>query len=69
MDDVKFRFTDEFKGLDGQSVPKKELLEGVFKRARFETRFCEQIQVDQKSGARKGTLLSLLFELKWSSVW
>lgn len=54
MDDVAFRFTDEFKGLDGQSVPKQELLEGVFKKARFETRFCEQVQVDEKVGARKG---------------
>lgn len=54
MDDVDFRFSKEFKGLDGQSLPKEELLEGVFKKARFETRFCERVQVDEKSGARKG---------------
>ena len=44
MPDVGYRETEAFKGLDGQSVPRKELLEGVFKKARFDTRFYECVQ-------------------------
>ena len=53
MPDVEYRNTEEFKGLDGQSEPKKELLEGVFKKARFDTRFYECVQeygTDVKEG-------------------
>lgn len=44
MPDVGYRETGEFKGLDGQSEPREELLEGVFKKARFDTRFYECVQ-------------------------
>jgi len=54
MPDIEFRGSREFQGLDGQSEPKKELLEGVFKQARFDTRFYECIQVHEKEGAKKG---------------
>ncbi|KAF2104647.1 hypothetical protein NA57DRAFT_70854 [Rhizodiscina lignyota] len=54
MEDVGFRFSPEFKGLDGQTKPKGNLLEEVFSKARFETRFAEERQVDEREGARKG---------------
>lgn len=55
MPDINFRETKEFRSLDGQSEPEKELLEGVFKRARFDTRVYECIQVHEKEGgAAKG---------------
>ncbi|KAF2681762.1 hypothetical protein K458DRAFT_309076 [Lentithecium fluviatile CBS 122367] len=41
MPDIRFRESKEFKRLDGQSLPKKELLDGVFRQARFDTRFYE----------------------------
>ncbi|KAF2014638.1 hypothetical protein BU24DRAFT_493198 [Aaosphaeria arxii CBS 175.79] len=44
MPDVDYRSTEEFKELDGQSRPGQELLEGVFRQARFDTRFCEEVQ-------------------------
>ncbi|KAF2714457.1 hypothetical protein K504DRAFT_339823, partial [Pleomassaria siparia CBS 279.74] len=44
MPDVGYRQTREFKGLDGQSEPREELLESVFRRARFDTRFWEGVQ-------------------------
>ena len=44
MPDVGYRKTAEFKGLDGQSEPRKELPEGVFRKARFDTRFYECVQ-------------------------
>ncbi|KAF2786211.1 hypothetical protein K505DRAFT_422566 [Melanomma pulvis-pyrius CBS 109.77] len=44
MPDVEYRETSEFKSLDGQSEPRKELLEGVFRKARFDTRFYEGVQ-------------------------
>ncbi|KAF2469315.1 uncharacterized protein BDR25DRAFT_371866 [Lindgomyces ingoldianus] len=50
MPDVSYRETTEFKGLDGQSEPRKELLEGVFKQARFDTRFYEGVQVVEREG-------------------
>ncbi|OCK95728.1 uncharacterized protein K441DRAFT_658432 [Cenococcum geophilum 1.58] len=50
MPDMNFRETKEFRSLDGQSEPEKELLEGVFKQARFDTRFYECIHVHEKEG-------------------
>jgi hypothetical protein len=44
MPDVEYRNTTDFKGLDGQSEPDPELLKGVFKQARFDTRFYEVVQ-------------------------
>ncbi|OCL11324.1 hypothetical protein AOQ84DRAFT_229528 [Glonium stellatum] len=41
MPDINFRETKEFRSLDGQSEPEKELLETVFKQAGFDTRFYE----------------------------
>lgn len=60
MPDIAYRETDEFRGLDGQSRPSEELLEGVFKQARFDTRFYEE--VDGSIGDVKGEL-----EEAWSS--
>jgi hypothetical protein len=37
---MQFRFTRAFRGLDGQTSPKGDLLERVFSRAEFATRFC-----------------------------
>lgn len=45
MPDIEFRETSEFKNLDGQSEPERELLEQVFKKARFDTRFYREMQV------------------------
>ncbi|KAF2807304.1 uncharacterized protein BDZ99DRAFT_364411, partial [Mytilinidion resinicola] len=53
MPDIDFRTTKEFRGLDGQSEPAAELLEGVFKKARFDTRFYECVQVHEKEGGAK----------------
>lgn len=52
MPDIEYRNTTEFKGLDGQSRPREELLEGVFKQARFDTRFYKEVQVYEKEGVR-----------------
>lgn len=57
MRDIDYRESDDFKGLDGQSEPSQELLEGVFKNARFDTRFYEEVQVYEKENARQGMLL------------
>jgi hypothetical protein len=46
MDDVEFRESREFKGLDGQSTPKDNLLEEIFRNARFETRFGGLVYTD-----------------------
>ncbi|KAF2184052.1 hypothetical protein K469DRAFT_709933 [Zopfia rhizophila CBS 207.26] len=57
MSDIGFRETREFMGLDGQSVPREELLEGVFRQARFDTRFYEEIRYyEEEGGAVKGGL-------------
>lgn len=62
MTDIEYRNTREFKGLDGQSAPKEELLEGVFKQARFDTRFYEEVQVYEGGGGGKGeSLVSVFF--------
>lgn len=53
MNDVDFRKTAEFKGLDGQSKPKGNLLEEIFKNAKFESRFGELISNDDK-GTKRG---------------
>lgn len=57
MPDVGYRETAEFKGLDGQSEPREELLEGVFRKARFDTRFYECVQ---EFGADVATGMSLI---------
>lgn len=46
MDHVDFRKTSEFKGLDGQTIPKENLLDDIFRNARFETRFGELVYTD-----------------------
>lgn len=43
MPDLEFQHSAEFKGLDGQSAPKGDLLERVFKQARFDTSFYAEI--------------------------
>jgi hypothetical protein len=53
MNDVDFRESAEFRGLDGQSKPKDDLLERIFKNAMFETRFGELLSNDDK-GIKKG---------------
>jgi hypothetical protein len=71
MPDIGFRENKAFRGLDGQSEPKKELLEGVFKQARFDTRFYECIQVhENKGGAKKGmALLSSICQVWAMTDW
>lgn len=54
MPDINYRQTAEFKGLDGQSEPKQELLDGVFKQARFDTRFYECVQTFESEGCKEG---------------
>jgi hypothetical protein len=54
MPEIGFRESEEFKGLDGQSVPKKDLLEGVFRQARFDTRFYEEVERSQADDSPKG---------------
>ncbi|KAH7377668.1 hypothetical protein BKA66DRAFT_422017 [Pyrenochaeta sp. MPI-SDFR-AT-0127] len=54
MPDIEYRNTDDFKSLDGQSEPSQNLLEGVFKNARFDTRFYEEVQVFENEGVQKG---------------
>ncbi|KAF1943683.1 hypothetical protein EJ02DRAFT_453168 [Clathrospora elynae] len=44
MPDVAYRESEEFKQLIGQSPLPQELIEGVFKNARFDTRFYEEVQ-------------------------
>jgi hypothetical protein len=59
MPDVEYRNTAEFKGLDGQSEPDPELLKGVFKQARFDTRFYEVVQEYGDSASTGAKSLSL----------
>lgn len=55
MPDLAFRESAAFRGLDGQSKPSEELLEGLFRQASFITRFAEEIGVEGESGGfRKG---------------
>src|ERR1700761_7135771 len=37
---LNFRFTDRFRGLDGQKKPDSDVLQKVFSKAAFATRFC-----------------------------
>ncbi|KIW04514.1 uncharacterized protein PV09_04269 [Verruconis gallopava] len=53
MKDVDFRHTAEFKSLDGQSKPKGNLLDEIFTKAHFETRFGALLSNDDK-GIKKG---------------
>lgn len=43
MPDVGFKESKEFKSLAGQSPPSRELIEEIFKCARFDTRFYEEV--------------------------
>ena len=45
MPDLKFRESAAFRGLDGQSAPREELLDGLFRRVSFVTRFAEEVSV------------------------
>lgn len=45
MDDIEYRNHPDFLALDGQSPPSQELLDGIFKNARFDTRFYKEVQV------------------------
>lgn len=54
MPDVKFRHTKTFKGLDGQTKPKGNLLEEIFSNAVFKTRFCELLDRQEAEEAKKG---------------
>jgi hypothetical protein len=59
MSDIEFRQTREFKGLDGQSPPKGDLLERVFGQARFDTRFYEEVGGEEGDNtAASGTYTS-----------
>ncbi|KAF2265103.1 hypothetical protein CC78DRAFT_616242 [Lojkania enalia] len=59
MPDIEYRNTSAFRGLDGQSEPEESLLENVFRHARFDTRFYEEMQVFEPAGppVRPATLL------------
>lgn len=54
MPDIEFKNSAEFKGLAGQSPPTKELIEGIFKGARFDTRFYREVQCVEGSSGKKG---------------
>lgn len=45
MPDISYRNSAAFKALDGQAAPQKELLDGIFRKARFDTRFFAEVQV------------------------
>lgn len=63
MEDVNVRNSEEFRGLDGQTTPKKEVLEGIFRNAGFDTRFFEEIHRDEGVDARTGQLFFPSFYL------
>lgn len=44
MSDVSYRNSPAFRALNGQTPPPQELLDGIFKNARFDTRFYEEVQ-------------------------
>ncbi|KAF2032161.1 hypothetical protein EK21DRAFT_99254 [Setomelanomma holmii] len=52
MRDIEYRHSDDFKALDGQTTPSKDLLNCVFKNARFDTRFYAEVQNFQGSGTK-----------------
>jgi hypothetical protein len=64
MRDVEFRNTAEFKGLDGQTVPKDDLLETVFKNAKFQTRFGTQEQIDHPGSKPANLVISATLTAK-----
>lgn len=43
MPDLAFRESEAFRGLDGQTKPRQELLEGLFRRVSFVTRFAAEV--------------------------
>ncbi|KAH7392223.1 hypothetical protein DE146DRAFT_581880, partial [Phaeosphaeria sp. MPI-PUGE-AT-0046c] len=45
MSDIDYRTHPDFLALDGQSAPSQDLLHGIFKNARFDTRFYSEVQV------------------------
>lgn len=57
MPEIEFRESREFKGLDGQSLPKGDLLDRVFRQARFDTRFYEEVDKIEKDSTDAGKLL------------
>lgn len=52
MPDLEFRHTRTFKGLDGQTKPKGNLLDEVFSNAIFKTRFCELLESEERDGVK-----------------
>jgi hypothetical protein len=44
MSDVAYKNSPAFVVLDGQSPPSQDLLDGIFKNARFDTRFYTELQ-------------------------
>jgi len=54
MPEVEFRESKEFKGLDGQSPPKGDLLDRVFRQARFDTRFYEEVGILEGTNVTTG---------------
>lgn len=53
MPDLAFRESAAFRGLDGQTAPREELLEGLFRRVSFITRFAEEVEVFGVSGGEE----------------
>lgn len=51
MSDVEYRNSAAFRALNGQTAPAQELLDGVFKNARFDTRFYEEVQCFENPSA------------------
>jgi hypothetical protein len=54
MPDVEFRHTKTFKGLDGQTKPKGNLLEEIFSNTVFKTKFCELLDRQEAEETKKG---------------
>jgi hypothetical protein len=44
MPNVEYKDSVDFRALDGQSPPSQDLLESIFKNARFDTRFYTEVQ-------------------------
>lgn len=60
MSDINYRNSKEFQALDGQSPPSRELLNGIFKNARFDTRFYAEIQSFSNPGTTPGAAKFLI---------
>lgn len=54
LPDLDFKDSDEFKALDGQSTPNKELFETIFKNAAFDSRFYEMKMDHHVDGVGEG---------------